>query len=1039
MISAVVPPRPIAQPQLPPTVALSAPTSVKERAAAGYFRDLALWLNEPLVNQGIFVQVQADDRPGCLKLTVEFERAPIQDRLTRFLCHRIWQLNSELIEGIYILARPVGWQRVLWKQRIKISTPALRRRQANDQLTQAATRAGSPFPPPLRSARRRSQTTPNQKPSQRLKTLRAFMLTGSAVAAFVFGCLLEVVMSGASPSLPTFSAQAPESQLRLEPGNGDFQEDASVAGTTQPEARSTSPSLPPIGGAGSTESGVDPVGRSSTAVAAPAEFPRPPRAPGAASRPSVVDTALEPVAVIPHTKPSPVPMDQVTLLFGGDVSLEEINFDQVEAEGGFFAEVEEYFNADVSLVNLATPLATAATSLDEEFRQQTRPEAARMLANSGVDIINLTHSNLMQYGAEGLSETLTALDSNGLYRVGAGRNATEARRPEILDVKGKRIAYLSYAMGGNDAAIDTSALRERAGAESEDVAKELENFKRSTAFQERAGFNAQNMPEIVQDLQAIRDQVDWIVVNFRWVDHLEETPNFVQTNLARLAIDQGADVVVGYHPTVIQGGEIYKGRPIAYSLGDFVFKPDQPLQDQDSAMLKVSLQEDQMQVEFVPVRIRDSRPQTLTGEEGQGVLQRIQTASSQFETPLQSSVVLDLNAPAAPPPETLDPNSPFVTPEAEESLILEPPAPVDAETKDEKPADPEVESDAVAPDTVPGDTLELPIPEGESELDLQQIDQELQEWGPKLSPKDQEFTPVPQNRSGAEDTTLESQAEPDLWRRLVSSLRPDSPEAATVEDPWNDTVPAVPTPAVPMEVSPTPLSLETVLAPTTETAPAAVQPSAVAPEAVTPAATPVTPEAITPTTIPVPSAVHTTAEEDTTKESVETVPEGETAEDAEESTAEKTAEEEDFSAEMEKAMPDTKVIPPQAEPLVGPLSSVDEATEAEVALGDASLGQATPVAEAPVMEDPAAETPAAEVPAMETPVVVEAPVTESPVVDAPVASSPEAESPVAASPEISIPAVASMPTASVVEAVTPEVVTPEIATPEMTALEGEMP
>ena len=53
------------------------------------------------------------------------------------------------------------------------------------------------------------------------------------------------------------------------------------------------------------------------------------------------------------------------------------------------------------------------------------------------------------------------------------------------------------------------------------------------------------------------------------MDVLTKEPNFKQTNLARMAIDQGADVVVGYHPNMIQGAEVYKGRPIAYSVGDF--------------------------------------------------------------------------------------------------------------------------------------------------------------------------------------------------------------------------------------------------------------------------------------------------------------------------------------------------------------------------------------------------------------------------------------------------------------------------------------
>ncbi|MEB3288614.1 MAG: CapA family protein [Leptolyngbya sp.] len=879
MISAVVPLRPIPQPQLPPTVSPVVRNPVKDRAAAGYFRDLALWLNEPLVNQGIFVQVQADDRPGCLKLTVEFERSPIQDRLTRFLCHRIWQLNSELIEGIYILARPVGWQRVLWKQRIKISTPALRRRKAQEQLRQAARMTRSPLPYAQRARRRRRRRTPFALlTGQRFKTLRALMLTGSAAAAFILGCLLEVTLSGPSPSLPTFSAQATPAETR--PGADDLR--------LTPEA-SAAPGLA-LGSQAETES-LEPAGRSTSATATPASAPRPPR-PSSGSRPSVVDTALEPVAVISYAKPSPVPPDQVTLAFGGDISLEDLDFAQLEKEGGFFADVEDYFQADVSLVNLATPLATAATTLNEEFRQQLRPEAAQLLADSGVDIVNLTHSSLMQYGTEGLTETLTALDSSGLYRVGAGRNAVEARRPEILDVKGKRIAYLSYAMGGNDAAMDTSALRERAGAEDDAVARELENFKQSTAFRERAGFNAQNMPEIVQDIQAIRDQVDWIVVNFRWVDHLEETPNFVQTNLARLAIDQGADLVVGYHPTVVQGGEIYKGRPIAYSLGDFVFKPDQPLQDQDSAMLKVSLHEDQMQVEFVPVRIRDSRPHTLSGEAGRTVLDRIQSASSQFETPLQPSVVLDLQAPAMPAPESLDPSSPFVTPEAEDTLMLEGTPPASEETAPDAKAD--TPSDPV-PEAIPAgeadDTLTLPTPEGVPDLDLQQIHQDLQEWGPKVSPQDEEFKPVPQNRSGAEETTLEAQAHPDLLGSFVDS--PASLNAEAVEA-WNDTVPATPT--APLEADPKADDPSPAPSPSgsLQSAPA-VAPSLAEPEPSFPAA-------------------------------------AETAAKADKATVDEE------EAIPEAAFPATTVIPPEAEPLVGPLTLQNDGSDS--VLGDSSVAVA---------------------------------------------------------------------------------------------------
>lgn len=765
MISAVIPPHP----PLPVSVpgAEISPPSLRELAAAGHLRSIALWLNQPLAPQGIFVQVQPD-RPGCLRLIVEFQRSPLRDRLVRFLCHRIWQLNSELIEGIYIVVRPIGWQRPLWQQRVRIVTPALKRRQAAAQLSRAIP-VQSPLSPRLRAVARPGQLSHRR----RFKVIRAFMLSGSAVAAFMLGCWLEVLTSP-SPTLPVLSAKGPSTPVPS-PDSAASVPLTGAAPLTKPVTDRRTPNRVDLA--------------PSSAIAED----------GSQQRPKVVDTALEPVGVIPYNKAGDGPADQVTLLFGGDISLDALDYAQLQGEGGFFADVEDYGHADVSMVNLATPLATAATSLNEELHQRTRTDAVDLLAESGIDLVNLTSSSLMNYGAEGLSQTLTALDSKGLYRVGAGRNAMEARRPEILDVKGKRIAYLSYAMGGNNAAIDTSALKERAGAKDAAIAKELENFKTSTAFKERPGFNAQGMPEIVADLKALRDQVDWIVVNFRWVDHLQAEPNFVQTNLARLAIDQGADVVVGYHPTVIQGGEIYKGRPIAYSLGDFVFKGDQPIADQNSAMLKVSLREEQMQVEFVPVQVRDSRPKTLTGAEGEAVLQRLQAASAQFDQPLKPSMVLDLQNPAKAPTEAPDPTSPFVTPETPTVLPVKSthPAPdqpaIEGASPTPEPSQPQAE---------PLDPS-LPLPSGD--LQKQMTDQ-LQEWGPKVSPQQQEFQPIPHNRSGVSDQSLQPKGgldhRPFGRQQAKESLPPPQGGEGTS---WTDQVPSTPVPPSPIPAKVEPL------------------------------------------------------------------------------------------------------------------------------------------------------------------------------------------------------------------------------------------
>ena len=179
------------------------------------------------------------------------------------------------------------------------------------------------------------------------------------------------------------------------------------------------------------------------------------------------------------------------------------------------------------------------------------------------------------------------------FRVGAGRSEREARRPEIVDVKGQRIAYLSYDRDFNLAADESLS-----------------------------GVNAVAMQDIIEDIQAIRDEVDWLVVNYRWSTEPPATPAESQTNLAQLAIDQGADLVVGQHPDMLQGAELYKGRPIAYSLGDFVYTSATEAPTDETAVLQVAIRAGQMKVDLIPVKVKDGQPQVASGADGDRILQK---------------------------------------------------------------------------------------------------------------------------------------------------------------------------------------------------------------------------------------------------------------------------------------------------------------------------------------------------------------------------------------------------------------------------------
>ncbi|NEP63391.1 MAG: CapA family protein [Symploca sp. SIO2G7] len=282
-----------------------------------------------------------------------------------------------------------------------------------------------------------------------------------------------------------------------------------------------------------------------------------------------------------------------------------------DAVGKVLEDISAFQEADVAMVGLGNSLATADTSLQENYLERTRPEAVDALRQGGIDIVSLSGDQTMEFGRQGLTETLEALDSAGIYRVGAGRDYQEARRPEILEVKGQRIAYFNYAPNSNDKAMTG-----------------------------RAGLNIQARKDIVEDIAALRPAVDWVVVNYRWYGDLDVEPNEQQVNLSRAAIDAGADLVVGYHSHQLQGAELYKSRPIVYSLGDFIFQ-DAPLDNHDTVALRVSLRQKQMKVEFLPISVREARPQPASGKTARTILKTVREASAALSSPLQFPAILE--------------------------------------------------------------------------------------------------------------------------------------------------------------------------------------------------------------------------------------------------------------------------------------------------------------------------------------------------------------------------------------------------------------
>lgn len=384
-------------------------------------------------------------------------------------------------------------------------------------------------------------------------------------------------------------------------------------------------------------------------------------------RSQTVTTALEPVQV---ETAGTATDGTATLLFGGDVSFTQGYAELVKDDKNWaFAALPELRQADMTIVNLDAPLTTASDSTQSEAAKAD-PAQVEVLKNGGIGLVNLANDRIMDYQGTGLEDTIKTLDQAGIRHFGAGRDAKEARRPEILDVDGQRVAYLGY-FGAPEQSADDS----------------------------KPGTNLKQNDRIAADIKAIRDQVDWIIVNFHWGDEIAKYPSESQIELAHFSIDQGADVVIGHHSTVLQGAEIYKGRPIAYSLGNFIFGKKAE-GNYDSAMLRVALKDRQMKVELLPVEVKGFQPQIATGDRGKEILNQIESVSDVFQQPLKPLTLIDARSHSVTQPDA--------KPSIDSGIIKPDPAKLDPASEQTAPsADP---SPAAAPSS-PDSASPTPSPE----------------------------------------------------------------------------------------------------------------------------------------------------------------------------------------------------------------------------------------------------------------------------------------------------------------------------------------
>ncbi len=258
----------------------------------------------------------------------------------------------------------------------------------------------------------------------------------------------------------------------------------------------------------------------------------------------------------------------ITLLFAGDVYLSDHVMNAYQRAGGISGVLDagiraEINAADIFMVNQEFPFTNRGTAAeDKQFTFRIPPEKVSMFTEMGIDIVTMANNHILDFGSEGITDSLAALDGAGITHVGVGEDLEQAKKPVILEVKGKKIGFLGLSRV-------YMAASWAAGAGHPGV------------------FSTYDPTLPLQEIRALRSQCDYLVVYVHWGIERNTEPEDYQRNMGRQYIDAGADLVVGSHPHVLQEIEYYNGKPIAYSLGNFVFGSSIP----ETELLKVVLKD----------------------------------------------------------------------------------------------------------------------------------------------------------------------------------------------------------------------------------------------------------------------------------------------------------------------------------------------------------------------------------------------------------------------------------------------------------------
>lgn len=227
--------------------------------------------------------------------------------------------------------------------------------------------------------------------------------------------------------------------------------------------------------------------------------------------------------------------------------------------------------ADVAFMQLELPISTRGFRLPQVRHTDRAPaSSAEAFWRAGFHVVSLAGNHCMDWGPEAMFDTMAALRDNGLHVVGVGEDILQARKPVFVESKGRRIAFLAYS---SILPMDYWATQTRAGCAPMRAwthYEQIEHDQPGTPCRVHTFANREDLQALIDDVRAAAAQADYVAVSIHWGIHF--IPGVIadyQRDVGRAAIDAGADVILGHHAHILKGVDVYRDKPIIYSLCNF--------------------------------------------------------------------------------------------------------------------------------------------------------------------------------------------------------------------------------------------------------------------------------------------------------------------------------------------------------------------------------------------------------------------------------------------------------------------------------------